>query len=58
MSHHAWPKLIKFGKITKGVLKSINQRNYEENAFECLILGRKLTRVKFVGAFDGVIENT
>ena len=29
-----------------------------ENAFECLILGKKLTCVKFSGAFDEIIENT
>ena len=26
--------------------------------FDCLILGKKLTYVKFSGAFDGIIENT
>ena len=29
-----------------------------KNAFECLILGKQLTYVKFSGAFDGIIENT
>ena len=27
-----------------------------KNAFECLILGKKVTCVKFSGAFDGIIE--
>ena len=27
-----------------------------KNAFECLILGKKLTCVIFSGAFDGIIE--
>ena len=51
-------KWVRFGKITKSGLQSNKQRNYEENAFECLILGKKLTCVKFSGAFDGIIENT
>ena len=29
-----------------------------KNAFECLVLGKKLTYVKFSGTFDGIIENT
>ena len=37
-------------QINKGIMR--------ENAFECLIVGKKLTCVKFSGAFDGIIENT
>ena len=29
-----------------------------KNAFECLILGKKLTCVKFAGPVDGIIKNT
>ena len=41
----------------KVVLDQINKGIMRKNAFECLILGKKLTCVKFSGAFDGIIEN-
>ena len=51
MSHH--------GQNGSNLAKSLNQINkgiMRKNAFECLILGKKLTCVKFSGAFDGIIE--
>ena len=45
-NHQKWPKI------------KINKRIMRKNAFKCLILGKKLTCVKFSGAFDGIIENT
>ena len=46
-NHKKWPKI-----------KLINKGTMRKNSFECLILGKKLTCVKFSGAFDGIIEST
>ena len=45
-------------KSPKVVLDQINKGIIRKNAFECLISGKKLTCVKFSGAFDGIIKNT
>ena len=45
-NHQKWPKI----KLTKELWGKMH--------FECLILGKTLTCVKFSGAFDGIIENT
>ena len=45
-------------KSPKVVSNQINKGIMRKNAFECLILGKKLTCMKFSGAFDGIIENT
>ena len=52
-----WAIMDKISKITKKTNKII-KGIMRKNAFECLILGKKLTCVKFSGAFDGIIENT
>ena len=45
--------MAKMGQIWQN-----HQGIMRKNALECLILGKKLTCVKFSGAFDGIIENT
>ena len=40
------------------ILMSYRATPQASTAFECLIWGKKLTCVKFSGAFDGIIENT
>ena len=57
MSHHG-QNVANLAKSPKVVLNQINKGIMRKNAFECLILGKKLTCVKFSGAFDGIIENT
>ena len=46
-NHQKWPKI----KETKELWGKMHN-------YECLILGKKLTCVKFSGAFDGIVENT
>ena len=57
MSHHGQngSNLAKSPKVAQS---QINKGIMRENVFKCLILGKKLTCVKFSGAFDGIIENT
>ena len=57
MSHHGQNVSI-LAKLPKVAKNQINKGIMRKNAFECLILGKKLTCVKFSGAFDGIIENT
>ena len=57
MSHHG-QNGSNLAKSQKVALNQINKGIMRKNAFECLILGKKLTCVKFAGAFDEIIENT
>ena len=57
MSHHG-QNVANLTKSPKVALNQINKGIMRKNAFECLILGKKLTCVEFAGAFDGIIENT
>ena len=57
MSHHG-QNVSNLAKSPKVAYKQINEGFVRKNAFECLIVGKKLTCVKFSGAFDGIIENT
>ena len=54
MSHHG-QNVANLAKSPEVALNQINKGIMRRNAFECLILGKKL---KFSGAFDGIIENT
>ena len=57
MSHHG-QNVSNLAKSPKVAYNQINKGIMRKNAFECLIVGKKLTCVKFSGAFDGIIENT
>ena len=57
MSHHGQNR-SNLAKSQKVASNQINKGIMRKNAFECLILGKKLTCVKFSGAFDGIIEKT
>ena len=47
--------MAKMGQIWQKGPKTNKQRKYEEKCIRMLILGKKLTCVKFSGAFDGII---
>ena len=57
MSHHG-QNLANLAESPKAAYNQINKGIMRKNAFQCLIVGKKLTCVKFSGAFDGIIENT
>ena len=57
MSHHG-QNVANLAKSPKVAGNQIYKGIMSKNAFECLIWGKKLTCVKFSGAFDGIIENT
>ena len=55
MSYHG-QNVANLAKSPKVALNQIKIGIMGKNAFECLILGKKVTCVKFSGAFDGIIE--
>ena len=57
MSRHG-QNVANLAKSPKVAINQINKGIMRRNAFEYLILGKKLTCVKFSGAFDGIIKNT
>ena len=57
MSHHG-QNVVNLAKSPKVAFNQINKGIMREYAFEWLILGKKLTCVKFSGAFDWISENT
>ena len=56
MNHHG-QNGSNLARSPKVVSNQINKEIMRKNTFECLILGKKLTCVKFSGFFDGIIEN-
>ena len=55
MSHHG-QNVLKLANSPKVAQNQINKGIMRINPFDCLILGKKLTCVKFSGAFDGIVE--